>query len=363
MEALQKTEEALVAHCRSYPRLQITDIFKFLYQSAYGCEHLISDPEQVTERIRAEALECREHPGALTEALDGAFCRVHLDYIRKGMDPRTLGRLFCLSAEPVPGARKQLEQKLEVFLKLADQGRVPFAPAAVREAIQKWREQGYPACRHSGSFHEHYAPAYRLVKKEYALYLELLLRLDRMLAERGTFEQSRILLAVEGGSASGKTTLGRLLEVVYGCNVFHMDDFFLRQEQRTKERLEEPGGNVDRERFLKEVLLPLREGREVSYQRFDCGTGTLQAPVKYNPVGLCVVEGAYSMHPLLAEYYDLSVFLVVSPELQRARILKRNTPEFAERFFHTWIPMEKCYFEAYDVSSRCDLTVEAAAEE
>ena len=36
-----------------------------------------------------------------------------------------------------------------------------------------------------------------------------------------------------------------------------MDDFFLRPEQRTEERLKEVGGNVDRERFLEEVARPL----------------------------------------------------------------------------------------------------------
>ena len=54
-----------------------------------------------------------------------------------------------------------------------------------------------------------------------------------------------------------------------------MDDFFLRPEQRTPERFSEPGGNVDRERFLSEVLLPLRQGEAVDYRRFDCATFTI----------------------------------------------------------------------------------------
>ena len=32
-----------------------------------------------------------------------------------------------------------------------------------------------------------------------------------------------------------------------------MDDFYLQEYQRTQERYNEPGGNVDRERFKKEV--------------------------------------------------------------------------------------------------------------
>ena len=81
----------------------------------------------------------------------------------------------------------------------------------------------------------------------------LLVRIDRLMAER-----ERVLVAIDGGSASGKTTLGALLQSIYACPVFHMDDFFLRPEQRTPERYAQPGGNVDRERFWQEVLEPLR---------------------------------------------------------------------------------------------------------
>ena len=168
-----------------------------------------------------------------------------------------------------------------------------------------------------------------------------------------------MLVAIEGGSASGKTTLGELLQNVYGCPVFHMDDFFLRPEQRTEARFTQPGGNVDRERFLEEVLIPLREGRPVDYRRFDCATFTIAPPQRIEAGTLNIVEGAYSMHPNLAPYYDLSVFLPISAEKQRERILKRNAPAHAKQFFDRWIPFEQRYFDALDVQDRCDLILSA----
>ena len=63
------------------------------------------------------------------------------------------------------------------------------------------------------------------------------------------------------------------------------------------------------------------------------------------------------MHPDLAPYYDLTVFLVVSAEKQRERILVRNTPAQAELFFDRWIPFEQRYFAALNVPERCDLTI------
>lgn len=168
-------------------------------------------------------------------------------------------------------------------------------------------------------------------------------------------QKERVIIAVEGGSAAGKTTFGKELEQEFDCLVLHMDDFFLRPEQRTEERLAEPGGNVDRERFYEEVVIPMQKGNAIEYRPFDCATFTVQPSEILELKKLMVVEGAYSTHPELGKYYDLSVFLDINPELQRERILKRNSPEKAGLFFERWIPMEQKYFKAMQVRERCDL--------
>ena len=133
---------------------------------------------------------------------------------------------------------------------------------------------------------------------------------------------------------------------------------FLRPEQRTAERFAQPGGNVDRERFLEEIALPLRHGHAVSYRKFDCSTFTLSEPITVLPKPLTIVEGAYSMHPSLADTYSLSVFLDISEELQKKRIEKRNSPFMAKRFFEEWIPLEKVYFDAFGIKDKCDMRIE-----
>ena len=183
--------------------------------------------------------------------------------------------------------------------------------------------------------------------------MELLQAIDERLPR-----QERLLLAIDGGSASGKTTLAALLAQRYGCPVFHMDDFFLRPEQRTPQRLAEPGGNVDWERFFSEVLQPLRQGRPLTYRRYDCHTGQFLPPVLRQAGQLNVIEGAYSMHPELSALYDLSVFLAVSPETQRRRILQREPAFKQQLFFQKWIPMENRYFQAFSIPERCDLCIE-----
>jgi len=83
----------------------------------------------------------------------------------------------------------------------------------------------------------------------------------------------------------------------------------------------------------------------------------LLEPVETEPGVLNIIEGAYSMHPLLADYYDLKVFLEVDPKTQRERILRRNGPELAERFFSTWIPMERRYFETMGIREGCQIVL------
>ncbi len=163
-----------------------------------------------------------------------------------------------------------------------------------------------------------------------------------------------ILVAIEGSCTSGKTTLASALAQIYDCNVFHMDDFFLRPEQRTPERFAQIGGNVDYERFHQQVLLPLKAGIGFSYQPFDCATFTLSAPVTVTPKKVNLIEGSYSMHPYFGEPYDLKILLEVDPDTQRQRILQR--PAFLqERFFKEWIPMEQSYLEGFRIREQADL--------
>lgn len=153
---------------------------------------------------------------------------------------------------------------------------------------------------------------------------------------------------------SGENTLAAALQKEFACNVIHMDHFFLQPQQRTPERLAEPGGNVDYERFLSEVLLPLTESRTFSYRIFDCKCMDFSGEAKVCPNRLTIVEGAYSCHPKFADFYDLRIFLDVDHEEQLRRIAKRNGEAALQTFEERWIPLEEKYFSEYQIPERCD---------
>lgn len=169
--------------------------------------------------------------------------------------------------------------------------------------------------------------------------------------------KERVLIAIDGRCAAGKTTLAEHIKEEAGCCVIHIDDFFLRPEQRTEERYKEPGGNVDHERFSEEVIKPLTENRPFSFKPYDCKTGSFSKPVYVTPNKLTVIEGSYSCHPALWDNYDLRIFLTVEKREQLRRIERRNGKEAAVVFQEKWIPFEERYFKAFDIEKRCDLLI------
>jgi uridine kinase len=119
--------------------------------------------------------------------------------------------------------------------------------------------------------------------------------------------------------------------------------------------LKETGGNVDYVRFKDEIITGLQSGCKFTYRVYDCKKQTLEAPVTANPKKFNIIEGSYSMHPALAENYNLKIFLHTDKESQKLRIRKRNGDSMLQRFLNEWIPMENQYFKEMKIKEKCDL--------
>lgn len=130
---------------------------------------------------------------------------------------------------------------------------------------------------------------------------------------------------------------------------------FLQPHQRTPQRLAQPGGNVDYERFWQQVIVPLRQGVSFSYRPYDCSVQQLTDAVEVLPTSIVFVEGSYSCHPALWKGYDLHIFLTVQPTEQLRRIAIRNGQQGLKVFQERWIPLEERYFSAFSVQQRCEL--------
>ncbi len=181
--------------------------------------------------------------------------------------------------------------------------------------------------------------------------------LGRIEEKRKASGKEYFVVALDGRCGAGKTTLASEIKNLCDCQVFPMDHFFLRPEQRTKERLMCPGGNVDYERFEEEVLKALGREEEFCYRPYSCGEQKLAEPLKIKRTPLILVEGSYSCHPALRSYYDMKIFLTIGKQEQLRRIEVRNGREGLNAFIEKWIPLEEQYFEACEVEKICDIRI------
>lgn len=166
------------------------------------------------------------------------------------------------------------------------------------------------------------------------------------------------VIAIDGRSGAGKTTLANRLAESLGAGVIHMDDFFLPEHLRTDQRLSQPGGNVHYERFKEEVLPYLNHKEAFSYVPFNCKTMDYGKPCLVKASPWRIVEGAYSCHPYFGDYMDIRVFCHIEPEEQDKRILLRNGAEGLKAFKSRWIPMEENYLKTYEIQRKADFIFE-----
>lgn len=183
---------------------------------------------------------------------------------------------------------------------------------------------------------------------------ELLEAINQIYKQKG-----HVTIAIDGRCGSGKTTLANKLKAYLDCHIFHMDDFYLQASQRTQERYNEPGGNVDRERFKKEVLEPLLNHQDVLYRPLDCSTLSITQGTLFPYKLINIIEGSYSCHPELRDAYDLTLFVDIDETLRLKRIEERNGKESLNMFIKKWIPLEEKYFSIFDIQNHCDFYFKA----
>lgn len=162
-----------------------------------------------------------------------------------------------------------------------------------------------------------------------------------------------VTIAIDGMCGAGKSTVAQMLQERLGGNLFHMDDFFLQPGQRTPERLAEVGGNVDYERFAKEVIANLNRKEAFAYGVYDCKEQCISRQVNVKPAMINIIEGSYSLHPYFDNYAEIMLFLSVEFHEQVKRLRARNSAKQVNRFIEEWIPKENQYFAKFDIRNKC----------
>lgn len=326
-----------------HPHMEGMDVVKLLHQAAYGPQHMIDDERKSLKRIIEERKQCVHRRDEKPQRISKQYYRVPLSYMKEE-DLPLWNALFISSAKT---AKKDEQLFHECMAELKEEHLLnSYENTLLHEGTH-----------HSYMYRKHHYPHYRLIRSEYVDDIGCI----RFIMEKAKLHD-HCIIAIDGRSCSGKSTLAKALQDFFEGNLFHMDDYFLPEHKKSEKRLAKVGGNIDYTRFKKEVIDPLRRKEVVVYQPFDCKTQSLKDPITVEPKKITIVEGVYAMHPYFKRYYHVRLFLLCDKDVQRKRLYYRS-PQLIERFYKEWIPMEECYFKAIKIIDRSDVVINTSFKE
>lgn len=322
-------------HLKKYPAMQEEDKVKLIYQGILGPHHLSNTTELgcLQSSIQEEVSKQKGSNETLYEWLSPKYLRIHLvPYVQMKMDIAYLVQ-HIVSSSKEKNPLSIYNQALALYVGEARQTQYKNSP------------------HHSTIYHNQYHPCYRVVHRDILTRDMRSLQLSLFLKQ----QPSQSIIALEGRCASGKTTLCQTLGEEY--TVLHMDDFFLPMVRKTKERLNEIGGNIDYE-LVRKSLIQIRSAYQnhqtkVTLQFFCCSTQTYTTQ-EIELKDKVVIEGVYAFHPYFRAQIDRFMYLEVDPKTQLARIKQRKR---ALDYLHVWMPLEENYYQHIDVYAISDILI------
>ena len=179
-----------------------------------------------------------------------------------------------------------------------------------------------------------------------------------------------IVVALDGGSGAGKTTIAEILMRLTEIALVPLDDFYqtvIPESEWPHKTVEERlNGVFDWSRVRSESLEPLRAGRAGRWHAFDfmrglgkAGTYSFKKEVtEVAPAPTILVEGAYSASPPLRDLIDLAVLVEVQNKVRHLRAVARGDDAALLAEWHQiWDEVETYYFEHVCPPGSFDLVV------
>ena len=141
------------------------------------------------------------------------------------------------------------------------------------------------------------------------------------------------ILAIAGGSCSGKSTLAAYLRDYIGaahCRVVRQDDYY----HDIRERGGSPMVNFDIPEaldfdLLRENLMAFKQNKSAALPTYDFTTHQRRTPTEpRNPRPLIIIEGILLLgQPELRDIFDHSLYIKCGAELRLSRRIERDTTE------------------------------------
>lgn len=164
--------QLLASHISKYPRMQLQDIFKLLYQGTMGPVHALKSPAVFIRRFKKEYEKLESNKDEpLWESIrpDGQLVRVNLRAYKARTNNHEMLVTLCLwSAECCRGSKDDLLAAWHTFKKLCRSGRIQrYEQEKIADFTKLLDENGYKAGAHSRTYRRLYKPSYRLICRKF----------------------------------------------------------------------------------------------------------------------------------------------------------------------------------------------------
>jgi len=181
----------------------------------------------------------------------------------------------------------------------------------------------------------------------------------------GSDRPGPILVALDGRSAAGKSTLAGQVAPLVGAVVIDGDDFYSGGTAETWDAMSaaEKANHCMDWRRQRPVLEKLASGLAATWHPYDweADDGSLAlTPVVCESAPVIILDGAYSARPELADLFDLRVLLDAPAVLRSAQLIEREGEGYQEEWNTRWDEAEQWYFAKVMPPESFDVVIEAS---
>ncbi|NBD22252.1 uridine kinase [Paenibacillus sp. T1] len=173
-------------------------------------------------------------------------------------------------------------------------------------------------------------------------------------------ERNTLIIGIDGGGASGKSTLAQKFQALQDdVTVVHMDDFYHVSAYRNQRpHQNEIGGNWDWKRLLMQILEPLQRNEEGKYQIYDWDRDSLTDWHSVPVGGIVMIEGCYALREELSSLYDIRIWVDSPREFRLERGVRRDGGGNREMWEKVWLPDEDRYFMVQHPFDSADIIID-----
>ncbi len=146
------------------------------------------------------------------------------------------------------------------------------------------------------------------------------------------FKKKPVIIAIDGFGGAGKSTLAKdLKKELQSATIVEVDDFYLFGVKSDANK-----SNFDRSRLVEQVLEPLKQGQSASYQKSIDENNPLSEYFDVPQVDYLILEGVSSFHPGISKYIDYKIWLDISADEAKKRMMNRDKSQGQDHGEEFW---------------------------